>query len=108
MRAGTLRHRVTLQSQQLTSDGQGGQTESWTDFAVGVYCRIEPLQGAEKVQAQQVNDELTHRISLRYLPGLSSKMRVLYGSRVFLIESTLNDNERNAEMVMFAKELVAP
>lgn len=106
MKAGALRRRVTLQTQSLVGDGAGGDTESWKDF-VTVSAEILPLTGRELFQAQQVNDELTHRITLRYYPGVTSDMRVKYGTRIFLIESLIDTEERHRELVVMGKELVA-
>ena len=106
MRAGKLRHSVTLQSQSLTADGAGGATESWVDF-VTVRANVEPLSGTEAFQAQQVNDDLSHTVTMRYYPGVTSKMRVKYGTRYFLIESIINTGERNREMILACREVVA-
>lgn len=108
MRAGQLRHQITLQQLGTTDDGGGGvDTESWTDFAT-VYARVAPLAGRELVQAQQVNDELTHAITMRYYPGVSSKMRVKYGVRIFLIESIVDEDERHRGLLLMCTEKVAP
>lgn len=108
MKAGSLRQQITVQQlSSTTGDGGGGvASENWTDFAT-VYADVEPLTGRELFQAQQVNDELTHKITIRYIPGLSSKMRVKYGSRIFQIESVLDVGERHREVQLMTRELVA-
>lgn len=107
MRAGRLRKRIDIEQQALTSDGAGGDTESWSAFVAGIYADVEPLTGRELFQAQQVNDELSHRVTVRYYPGVTSKMRVKYGTRVFLIESIIDPEERHRELQLMTREVVA-
>ena len=108
VKSGELRHVVNIQQQARTPNASGGYTETWNDFAVNLYCKIEPLAGEERYLREQINDELTHRITMRYYPGVSSKMRVLYGTRVFQIEQVLNTEERNRVLTLYTRELVAP
>lgn len=112
MRAGSLRQLVTLQQLLAgTDDGGGGIAESpdnenWSDFAT-LYAHVEPLSGRELFQAQQINDQLTHRITVRYYPGVLSAMRVKYGTRIFIIESIIDVDERHREIQLMTRELVA-
>lgn len=89
---GTMKHRVTLQSISRVSDGQGGYTESWTDVA-DLWASIEPVKGYEKYQAMQVQTPVSHKMVIRYRSGVTTKNRILYGSRVFDIKEVLNVNE---------------
>lgn len=107
MRAGQLRQRIDVQSVALTGDGGGGATEVWSNFASGIYAHVEPLSGLELFQAQQVNDQLTHKVTIRYFPGITSKMRVKYGTRIFLIEYPIDPEERHRSIELMCKELVA-
>lgn len=105
MRAGELRHRITIQEQGETKDSFGADTLTWQDFAT-VWAAIEPLQGREYFAAQQVHAEVTTKIRIRYLPGVKPSMLVLFGNRKFNILAVTNSNERNRELVLMAKELV--
>lgn len=99
MNAGELRHRVTIQSLALTSDGMGGQTETWTDFLTA-WASIEPIKGGEHYSAQQLADGITHRITMRYQAGIAAKQRVKFGTRIFGIRSVINPEERNVRLVL--------
>lgn len=105
MRAGTLRHRVRIQQLVQTGDGMGGIMETWQDVAV-VWAAVEPLQGRELFEAQQVRAELSHRVRLRYRPDIAPKMRLIHKGRVFHIESVINRDERNRELVLLCAEEV--
>jgi SPP1 family predicted phage head-tail adaptor len=107
MKAGQLRKRIDIEQQALTADGGGGDTESWSALASGIYADVEPLSGRELFQAQQVNDELSHRVTIRYYPGVTSKMRVKYGARVLLIESIIDLEEKHRQVQLMCREVIA-
>jgi len=104
MQAGNLRHRVTIQQVTETRDDMGGVTQTWSTFAASLHAEIAPLSGRELLLARQVNAETTHRIRLRYRAGITPKMRVLFGSRIFAIESVLDTDERGIEVVLLCRE----
>jgi SPP1 family predicted phage head-tail adaptor len=96
MRAGRLRHRVTVESATETQGASGEVTLGWTTWA-SAWAAVEPLAGAERFAAQQVNAEVTHRVTLRHLPGLSPRMRIRHEGRVLEIDAVLNVEERDRE-----------
>lgn len=106
MRAGKLRHRVTIQSASETQpDSNMGQpVESWSDFAT-VWAHVEPLHGRERMVAQERTAELDTRITIRYLSGVLAKMRVIYGSHTYDILAVINLDERDREMQLMCKEV---
>lgn len=107
MRAGKLRHIVTLQQRvdgHETPFPSGAPDQYWDTFQAGVPCSIDPISGREYFSQQQVQGEVTHRIRLRYLAGVTSALRVLYGTRVFDIVSVLNWEERNIELHLMCVE----
>ncbi len=83
MRAGDLRHRVTIQQLTTTRDAEGVTTETWTNVAT-VWAAVEPLQGREYFQAQAVNAEVTTRVRIRYRAGIVPTMRILFGFPAYL------------------------
>lgn len=87
-----MKRRVSIQSITLSSDGQGGQTESWATDAT-VWAAIEPMKGFEKFQAAQLQTPLSHKVTMRYRTGVTTSKRLLYGSRVFDIKEVINVNE---------------
>jgi SPP1 family predicted phage head-tail adaptor len=103
MRAGQLRHQVTIQSSRESQSPTGATTITWSDFATGVWAAIEPISGRELFAAQQVQSNLSTRIRIRHLAGVHEKMRVKYVNRdsettYYDIESVIPVNERGAEM----------
>jgi head-tail adaptor len=49
------------------------------------------------VAAESTRADVAYRISLRYMSGITPKMQVNYGSRLFDILAAINVNERNRE-----------
>ncbi|MGB9845892.1 MAG: phage head closure protein, partial [Desulfotomaculales bacterium] len=82
MNAGQLRHRVIIQRPTETKDQYKRPAIGWADFAT-VWAAVEPLSGREFLLAQNTNTELTIRVRIRYLRGVTPGMRVKYGDRVF-------------------------
>lgn len=120
MRAGRLRHKVTIQEVTETPDAYGEPSESWTTYAER-WASIEPLAGREYFAAKQEHSEVDTRIRLRWdraLVAVTPKHRVLYtyplldGSpettqtRIFDIEAVLNMQERNREIVLMCREVL--
>jgi SPP1 family predicted phage head-tail adaptor len=108
MEAGKLRNFITIQQQSGARDTTGEETDTWTTFAQ-VYAHIEPYVGSaragrEMFQAGQLVGLDYTRIHLRYLAGITPKMRVSYNGRIFDILAINNRDERNAELEMIAKE----
>lgn len=107
IRAGELRHKVTLQQEISKDDNHGGQVLAWADVAT-VWAKIEPISGTEAIVARQVQDSLTHKIWLRWRPGVVAKMRLLFGKRVFnIIEPPRNWDERNRMLELRCEEGIA-
>lgn len=105
MRAGELRHRITIQRAVEVSDDLKTPTVTWQDVAT-VWAAVEPLSGREYLLAQNVNAELTVRIRIRYRPGVTPGMRVLYNGRVFDIQAVIDVEERHRELQLMCKEIL--
>ena len=106
MRAGVLRHRITIQEKVQTSDGMGGYTESWQDL-YSLWAAIWPVSGREYIASGRKEGEVTHRIHIRYRDGILPSHRVKYGSRIFDIRAVLNHEESNKYIDLMCIEKVA-
>ena len=103
MRAGDLRKRITFQMRVTTKDALGGQLGNWVDFAT-VWAEIRPLNSYELFRAQAIQSEISHEITIRYVPGITASMRAVYNGRIFNLSPPMNTNERNIELVIPATE----
>ncbi len=107
MRAGQLRHRVTIQTMNSTSDGMGGFAVSWTNSKT-VYAAIWPLSGKERLVAQQVGSETNYRIRIRYTENVTPANRLKLGDTTtyFDIQQVINPDLKNVYLEMMCRESV--
>jgi SPP1 family predicted phage head-tail adaptor len=106
MRAGRLNRLITLQQESETepTDNLNTPVVEWQDV-VRVWASVEPLRGREYLETKNVNPELSVRVRIRYLEGVSRKMRVKYGERIFNIESVIDVEEQHREMELMCSEV---
>jgi SPP1 family predicted phage head-tail adaptor len=105
MKAGQLRHYITVQQVTETQDTFGQGIESWTTWKQ-VYAAVEPMVGREYFASAQTLSKVTHRIRIRHLSGLTTKHRISWDGRIFDIESVINVMERERELVLMCVERV--
>jgi SPP1 family predicted phage head-tail adaptor len=100
---GKLRERVTVQQASGSRNSLGETVLSWSDFAT-VWASVEGVSAREALAAGQQDTTITHRVRLRYLPGLTQRDRFSWGSRTLNIVSLLEYNNR-AEHVAICEEV---
>jgi len=69
---------------------------------------IRPLSGREFVRGQQVQSNVTHELKCPYFAGANTGMRLTNeaGTRIFNVESVVNENEANRFLVWRVVEVV--
>jgi SPP1 family predicted phage head-tail adaptor len=105
MKIGKLRQRIKIQKYTAGRDSFGGEEPVWTDVAE-VWARVSPVSGKEFFASAQVNAEVTTKITMRYIKGITPKMRVVFDSRSFDIVSVLDFEERGIELNLMCRESV--
>ena len=108
MKAGWMRHSIQIQAPTRVVDAGGGVSITWATIANGtVQAQIQPLASSETMQSDQLQDYTSHKLTLRWLPGVTTGHRVLFGARWFDIKSVVDVQERHHDMVILAQERVA-
>lgn len=97
---------MTLQQAARAPDGQGGATVTWSDVAT-VFANVQPLVGQEAVVSRQLQDSLTHKVTMRWRGGVKAAMRLKWGTRLFNIREVRNIDERNHVLELRCDEGVA-
>jgi SPP1 family predicted phage head-tail adaptor len=105
LRIGNLRHRITIQQIARIDDGAGGYTETWASAGT-VYADVYPLKGQERYDAQQIQANLSHRVTIRYRADVNPSMRLSYGTRTLVIEAVIDPEERHRELILMCSEVV--
>lgn len=75
--AGELDQRITLQTRQAGQDAVGQATQTW-GADVTVWAAARPLRGSEFFAAGATQSQETVVFRIRYMPGLTSAMRVVW------------------------------
>ena len=104
MRAGELRHVIVVQEATAARDASGGKTYTWATKAT-IRAAYEVLTGREYFAANQETGESTARFKCRYYPGITTDMRVSWGSRYFDIERVDNPGGRAREIHLYVREV---
>lgn len=107
MDPGELQHRITIERDAgETTNSLGQRVRDWQPIPGGsqAWAKIEPLSARELLLAQQTNTTITHRLTIRYRDGIDSKMRIVFGERVFFLEGVRNLGEQGVWLELIARE----
>ena len=105
MRAGRLRHKITIERQSATEDAHGERIDTWATLAIR-WASVEPLNGKEFFASSGEQSQITTRIRLRYdstLSDLAPPDRISFNSVIYNIESVINPNELNKDLILMCK-----
>ncbi len=114
MRAGTLRHRITIQAEQPTQNVRGAVSPDWTDLAT-VYANVRTVSGDERQASDQVIPVAAHQVEIRWpLPNaltITPKHRLKWPQvgntvRYFGIIAVGEPDNRMRKIVLTCTELV--
>ena len=106
MRAGQLRHRIDIQAPDGGLNSFREPTGAWSTQWRNVPACVEELSGRELVAAQQIVALATHKVTIRYLAGVTAKHRVLFEGRVLDIQAPINPDTKKIQMDLLCVERV--
>jgi SPP1 family predicted phage head-tail adaptor len=94
MDAGKLRERVTVQVASGATNTLGETVLTWSNSSA-VWASVEGVSAREALIAGQQDTSVTHKVRMRYLPGLTSQHRFSWRSRTLEIVSLLEHGNRS-------------
>lgn len=99
MRAGDLRHRVTIRrfSEGVQDPETGDMVSAWQDFAV-VWAAVEPFSAREFIAAAAMQSHSTVRIVIRQR-DITAKDRIRHRGCEYDINGVLPDKKSGREYV---------
>jgi len=108
MRAGTLRHQITIEKYSTGRDTYGAQTKAWSS-GLNTFADIQPLRGSEYFAAQEIQAGISHKVRIRNQTMINSTAintthRIKFGSRYLNILSIIKPSERNIMLEMMCSE----
>lgn len=104
MKAGKLRHYITIETPTRNGDGQKGYSFSWSTLA-DVWADIRPTSSSDRFSQNHVYNGTSHQVEIRSLAGVTTKERIKFGTRYFTISGVVNEDERNQRMTLSCDEL---
>lgn len=93
IRPGDLRDRVTIQEASESRNALGESVQAWSTFTER-WAQVEGISAREFLLSGQQQSEVSHRVRLRWVDGLTSQMRFLWRGRVLEIVSLLEHANR--------------
>lgn len=98
MRAGRLRNVGTIQTNTPSRDAIGGEVASWSAYASGWWFELLQARGGEALRGRTVHAQANYVGIGRYVSGVTTKMRLVLGSRTFDILAVNNVDNRGREL----------
>ncbi|OPZ41656.1 MAG: Phage head-tail joining protein [Bacteroidetes bacterium ADurb.BinA104] len=104
LNAGSLNKRIEIQSKTSTADGLGGYSDVWATTK-RAWAAIWPLSASDVIEGMKTSAQVTHRVRIRYQSGITSAMRIKFGSLYFsIIAPPINPNMANEYLDILCKE----
>jgi SPP1 family predicted phage head-tail adaptor len=95
---------VTVQTPSGNVNALGESVLTWSD-STAVWASVEGVSARESLAAGQQETTISHRVRMRYLPGLSANMRLSWRSRTLEIVSLLEHNNRSEHEAICQEQL---
>ncbi|WP_182085598.1 phage head closure protein [Aureimonas sp. ME7] len=101
--AGLLRHRVTIERNEVLPDAMGGGRANWVEVGE-TSVRLEPIRAEVEERLEQRVGVATHRVTLRARAGLERGMAFRFGARRLLIRTVQDPDETGRYLVCRCEE----
>lgn len=93
VRAGELRHRVSIQSRLMTRGTQGGSVYTWATLAT-VWASVSPMSANEFENGNALQSQITHKVVVRSFRTINATFRFLFGARALNVVSVRDLDNR--------------
>lgn len=105
--SGAFDHRIQLQ-EQVETVVLGNVTTEWVNWPPGqtelTPAAWLPGPGREHLAAEAIRAETSGRLTIRYMPGVTAEMRVLWEGLVWNIQAVLPDRTRRREIELMVSQ----
>ena len=106
MRAGPLRHRLTIQRRTASKDALGGMVDTWTALLT-CRCDFNPVSGREYIGGGAMQSEATAKFVIRYdsaTAAITTADRILFDGGYYNILHAANSGGRNQMIEIICSE----
>lgn len=103
MRAGALRHQVTIQAATETPNSFGEPVPAWGTVAT-TWAEFTNVSARERFAAEQMQGQIVATARIRYLAGVTPKMRLVFDGKTYLIRGVAPLKGVHREMELMLEE----
>ncbi len=96
---GRLRRRVVIEERTRTPDAGGGAVETWSPRAT-VWAWVKPIDGSERVSAEQRQSGARYDITIRYRTDVSLAHRMRLDGVPLSIHAIKDPNDHRHWLVL--------
>lgn len=97
--SGQMRERVTIQAPVTEQSPLGEATTGWVTAGT-VWASVQGLSSREVLQAQQANAIVTHKIRIRFFPGITHQHRLIWRGRTMEVASLMEREARTVHEIL--------
>ena len=101
---GAHRLRLTLEIPVETPDTLGGAAQAFMPL-ITLWATIEASRGQERAVGERLEGVSDTRITLRWRPGVDTRMRFSAGTRYFEIRAVFDPDGRKRDLVCLCAEV---
>lgn len=99
MQTGKLRNQVTIERKDGARDADGGERVTWVDV-VTVWASIEPVSAREFLGSNQLQSEITGKITMRHPVDVRADDRITCAGVAYGVVAVLPDQRKRAVVAM--------
>ena len=97
IRAGDLREIVSILEPVETRDAFGGVVTTWQEIE-NCWARVVTQKGDEALRAASTDSRATVRIQMRYRPGITAQMRLMWNGREYDVRDVDDSLRQRGEL----------
>lgn len=100
---GALRHELVLEASQPAIDALGGHSVTWLEAGI-VFAGVEPVSTRSRFGADQMLEDVTHRVTIRHRDDVRPGMRFRWGARILDVVTVHDTDETGRYLVCRTRE----
>lgn len=101
--AGLFDQLVTIRQRGTTvRNGKGENVAPWVDYLPNIYARAKPVRAQEIHRAGQAHTMDTVVFTVRYRPGITDQMQVVWNGKPYGITALVNVEGRGEDLEITA------
>ena len=100
----SFNHRIELQK-EIQTTGELGEINSQFATIKTLWANVCPYDAVNNFSRMKNDVEISHTITIRYFDEAKLAKRIIFGSRIFIINNIICPNENKEFLTIYAKEI---